>query len=127
MIRRPPRSTRTDTRFPYTTLFRSARPYAFRGATPLDRERAHYCLTAALYYEAASENDDGMRGVAQVVLNRVRPPSFQNSVCGAVFQGSQRAGMCQFTFACDGPIARAPDRRTWRSEAVRDGKACVSP
>src|SRR3546814_1098738 len=29
MIRRPPRSTRTDTRFPYTTLFRS----------PLDEER----------------------------------------------------------------------------------------
>src|SRR3546814_7922361 len=27
MIRRPPRSTRTDTLFPYTTLFRSA-PYA---------------------------------------------------------------------------------------------------
>src|SRR3546814_9420443 len=26
MIRRPPRSTRTDTRFPYTTLFRSASP-----------------------------------------------------------------------------------------------------
>src|SRR3546814_3165821 len=25
MIRRPPRSTRPDTRFPYTTLFRSAR------------------------------------------------------------------------------------------------------
>src|SRR3546814_9999813 len=26
MIRRPPRSTRTDTLLPYTTLFRSARP-----------------------------------------------------------------------------------------------------
>src|SRR3546814_20474014 len=26
MIRRPPRSTRTDTRFPYPTLFRSLRP-----------------------------------------------------------------------------------------------------
>src|SRR3546814_20266330 len=26
MIRRPPRSTRTDTLFPYTTLFRSAKP-----------------------------------------------------------------------------------------------------
>src|SRR3546814_1125145 len=26
MIRRPPRSTRTDTLFPYTTLFRSERP-----------------------------------------------------------------------------------------------------
>src|SRR3546814_8128623 len=31
MIRRPPRSTRTDTLFPYTTLFRSAgRPTSFR-------------------------------------------------------------------------------------------------
>src|SRR3546814_8171159 len=28
MIRRPPRSTRTDTLFPYTTLFRSRRPRA---------------------------------------------------------------------------------------------------
>src|SRR3546814_15013553 len=28
MIRRPPRSTRTDTLFPYTTLFRSDRPGA---------------------------------------------------------------------------------------------------
>src|SRR3546814_12945311 len=27
MIRRPPRSTRTDTLFPYTTLFRSIGPY----------------------------------------------------------------------------------------------------
>src|SRR3546814_824789 len=27
MIRRPPRSTRTDTLFPYTTLFRSGREY----------------------------------------------------------------------------------------------------
>src|SRR3546814_7614423 len=31
MIRRPPRSTRTDTLFPYTTLFRSARPAPHRG------------------------------------------------------------------------------------------------
>src|SRR3546814_13741944 len=37
MIRRPPRSTRTDTLFPYTTLFRSIRPegafYAFPNIT----------------------------------------------------------------------------------------------
>src|SRR3546814_16484505 len=31
MLRRPPRSTRTDTRFPYTTLFRSARRRPPRG------------------------------------------------------------------------------------------------
>src|SRR3546814_16099393 len=29
MIRRPPRSTRTDTLFPYTTLFRSMEAYEF--------------------------------------------------------------------------------------------------
>src|SRR3546814_1401983 len=32
MIRRPPRSTRTDTLFPYTTLFRSAPNCASSGA-----------------------------------------------------------------------------------------------
>src|SRR3546814_17063107 len=31
MIRRPPRSTRTDTLFPYTTLFRSVRSPPSRG------------------------------------------------------------------------------------------------
>src|SRR3546814_11505640 len=31
MIRRPPRSTRTDTLFPYTTLFRSLQAFPFSG------------------------------------------------------------------------------------------------
>src|SRR3546814_7636678 len=41
MIRRPPRSTRTDTRFPYTTLFRSLRFIhgAFFGPPPTDLPR----------------------------------------------------------------------------------------
>src|SRR3546814_5781103 len=34
MIRRPPRSTRTDTLFPYTTLFRSYPAIARRPASP---------------------------------------------------------------------------------------------
>src|SRR3546814_11901503 len=34
MIRRPPRSTRTDTLFPYTTLFRSSRSAAGKSGTP---------------------------------------------------------------------------------------------
>src|SRR3546814_17163105 len=38
MIRRPPRSTRTDTRFPYTTLFRSVADY--RGSKTLYRHFA---------------------------------------------------------------------------------------
>src|SRR3546814_17819294 len=35
MIRRPPRSTRTDTLFPYTTLFRSPPEYRRRKPHPL--------------------------------------------------------------------------------------------
>src|SRR3546814_4960123 len=34
MIRRPPRSTRTDTLFPYTTLFRSPRSSIVRTGAP---------------------------------------------------------------------------------------------
>src|SRR3546814_9896276 len=44
MIRRPPRSTRTDTLFPYTTLFRSKDPEALprhgRAELPGDPRRA---------------------------------------------------------------------------------------
>src|SRR3546814_5895299 len=35
MIRRPPRSTRTDTLFPYTTLFRSMAAFAVAGVAVL--------------------------------------------------------------------------------------------
>src|SRR3546814_2769575 len=39
MIRRPPRSTRTDTLFPYATLFRSAAARRSIGAVPDDPRR----------------------------------------------------------------------------------------
>src|SRR3546814_17621941 len=63
MIRRPPRSTRTATLFPYTTLFRSARPD--RGAArrdPDDRpdHRRHPRRAARLYrlaYDGAMDAD----------------------------------------------------------------------
>src|SRR3546814_2527906 len=42
MIRRPPRSTRTDTLFPYTTLFRSARS-ATRGRTAIGIFLIRWC------------------------------------------------------------------------------------
>src|SRR3546814_4584676 len=41
MIRRPPRSTRTDTLFPYTTLFRSARYRALARAHGVE-QRVHF-------------------------------------------------------------------------------------
>src|SRR3546814_9058109 len=39
MLRRPPRSTRTDTLFPYTTLFRSPRGQEIEGRHPAGLEK----------------------------------------------------------------------------------------
>lgn len=77
------------------------------------------CLTQAVYYEAASEPDEGQRAVAQVVLNRVRHPAFPNTVCGVVYQGSERVTGCQFSFTCDGSLARRPSLGGWaRAERI---------
>ncbi len=89
-----------------------AAPFKLR-ADEISRLRAIDCLTQAIYYEAASEGVDGGRAVAQVVLNRVRHGGYPNSVCGVVYQGSQRATGCQFTFTCDGSLARTPVAYLW--------------
>ena len=85
----------------------AARPFAaLLGYS--DRARAEQCLAMAVYYEAASESVDGQRAVAQVVMNRVRHPSWPDTVCGVVFQGSERTTGCQFSFTCDGSMDRRP-------------------
>ena len=105
------------------TSVTAARAFAIAAQAPLDRARALECLTAAVYYEAASEPDAGQRAVAQVVLNRVRHPAFPATVCGVVYQGSERAG-CQFSFACDGAMARIPSRSGW-ARAARAAAAAL--
>ena len=92
----------------------AARPFAFAALDGTSRERAEKCLTEAVYYEAGSESPEGQRAVAQVVLNRVRHAAFPNSVCGVVYQGSERSTGCQFTFTCDGSLARVPSRAGWQ-------------
>src|SRR3546814_14011395 len=63
MIRRPPRSTRTDTLYPYTTLFRSARGLRARAAA--DALKEDMSVTEAIYeagYSAPSRfYDSGAR------------------------------------------------------------------
>jgi len=87
---------------------------AFRGLTALDSYRALNCLTSAIYYEAGSEPEEGQRAVAQVVLNRVRNPLWPKSVCGVIYQGSERTDYrCQFTFSCDGSMARMASAEGW--------------
>ena len=95
----------------------AAQPFVFRG-TDDDRARALDCLATAALYEAGDDTT-GEAAVAQVVLNRVRHAAFPATVCGVVYQGSQRATGCQFTFTCDGSLARRmPDAAWARARSV---------
>lgn len=108
----PPAAPAADVQ-PAATLA-SAGAHVFQGRTALDGLRSLDCLAQAIYYEAASESEDGQRAVAQVVLNRVRHPAWPNTVCGVVYQGPMRAGGgCQFTFTCDGSLMRPAGGPAW--------------
>jgi hypothetical protein len=95
--------------------------FAFKGS-PEDRHRATECLALAAMAEAGA-SDIGQRAVMQVVLNRVRHPAFAKTVCGVVFQGSERATGCQFTFTCDGSLARRYSDSAWLQARIRAGEA----
>ena len=88
-----------------------AKPFHFSGDA-ISRARAIDCLASAEYYEAGAD-PAGQRAVAQVVLNRMRHPAFPATVCGVVYQGAERASGCQFTFTCDGAMARHPVPQLW--------------
>lgn len=92
----------------------AAKPFVLGKVDAATSARALECLTSAVYYEAGQESADGQRAVAQVVLNRVRHSAFPASVCGVVYEGSTRATGCQFTFTCDGSLARGPALGAWQ-------------
>ncbi|MHB8283630.1 MAG: cell wall hydrolase [Caulobacteraceae bacterium] len=103
----------------------AARPFRMTSASAQDRANALTCLTQAVYYESASEQIDGQRAVAQVIVNRVRNPAFPNTVCGVVYQGAAQArggvvrSGCQFSFACEAPRNRPIVSTAWdRAQAV---------
>src|SRR3546814_13778999 len=62
MIRRPPRSTRTDTLFPYTTLFRSALFLVRQVATPVDAVALH------LFIQGAARQAEPLHGLPHIAL-----------------------------------------------------------
>jgi hypothetical protein len=88
-----------------------ARPFRIVG-DEASIARATDCLTAGVLYEAGDDTV-GQRAVAQVILNRVRHPAFPKTVCGVVFQGAERRTGCQFTFTCDGALARRYSDEAW--------------
>lgn len=99
---------------PFSTLPNpAARPFRFAGSAD-DRARALDCLAAGVLYEAG-DDAEGERGVAQVVLNRLRHPAFPKTICGVIFEGQERSTGCQFSFACDHALARwTPTADQWR-------------
>src|SRR3546814_19036997 len=109
MIRRPPRSTRTDTLFPYTTLFRSS-------------------VDALAVLEDGAANDFGFELLHQLAGGHLvlrRGVGESGLRLGAGFVQRVRAG--RFV----GPLVRGGDVLAYpllqlRSEERRVGKECVS-
>src|SRR3546814_6044933 len=79
MIRRPPRSTRTDTLFPYTTLFRSVRRVclnrplpvpplqaAFDHAAPPRASRAAGCLSSPAAAPRSEEHTSELQSLMRI-------------------------------------------------------------
>ena len=81
-------------------------------ATHIDRARFSAaeinCLAEAIYYEARGESFTGQAAVAEVIMNRVNHRVYPDTICGVVYEGSERVTGCQFSFTCDGSMTRAP-------------------
>src|SRR3546814_338770 len=98
MIRRPPRSTRTDTLFPYTTLFRSALDIRYQGRNvvhPLSqapRLSLNSPASGTIYYNFSSPNNPDSVSLPLVIsvpagvdLTAGRPLTFDIAyICDAV-------------------------------------------
>src|SRR3546814_11961852 len=117
MIRRPPRSTRTDTLFPYTTLFRSSR-VAFSQVLPDERKES---ATAFLHAAIAYYKRLGV-AVTRVMTDNgscYRSAAFRNA-CKALNLKHIRTR--PYTPKTKGKA----ERFIQRSEARSVGKECVS-
>ncbi|WP_394690342.1 cell wall hydrolase [Hoeflea sp.] len=76
-------------------------------------ESEQRCLAAGIYFEARGESVEGQAAVAQVILNRVRNPTYPNTICGVVYQNKSWRNRCQFSFACDGIKDRVRSPKHW--------------
>src|SRR3546814_12477480 len=86
MIRRPPRSTRTDTLFPYTTLFRSMRNHGLLLATATLSLCAMFSAQAVAQDTTADEGG-GLRDI--VVTARKASESLQTTPVAVTALDSQ--------------------------------------
>src|SRR3546814_7769821 len=66
MIRRPPRSTRTDTLFPYTTLFRSRRDDDDAGVRRGDQRRLQVRVVGRAAAERSEEHTSELQSLMRI-------------------------------------------------------------
>src|SRR3546814_18153360 len=108
MIRRPPRSTRTDTRFPYTTLFRS---------------KLTDVVTGGLFASIAQVIFDGGQRAAQVRSQRAAAEgafaNYKQTVLIALEDVENAMSALQAAQQRNGQLTLA------RQEERREGKECV--
>jgi hypothetical protein len=91
----------------------------FAGLIDPVRERDEQkCLAQAIYFEARSEPLAGQAAVAQVIFNRIKSGLYPTTICGVVFQNSERFLRCEFTFTCEGHGLGIGDQASWAT-AVR--------
>src|SRR3546814_15261182 len=110
MIRRPPRSTRTDTLFPDTTLFRSCL-HGFIELCLVLEPHLHHRVELGLFYLCVQQWMYNGCEVAAHIANR--QPALQ--------------GLCKFRVGCFVIIPKFVERNAGaRSEERRVGKGCVS-
>ncbi len=88
------------------------------------------CLATGIYFEARGEKLRGQAAVAQVILNRVRNPTYPDTICGVVYQNDSWRNRCQFSFACDGKRDRITNPANYKTAeqiamAVTAGKIFI--
>src|SRR3546814_12485619 len=111
MIRRPPRSTRTDTRFPYTTLFRSLIVHEPRDAVNCVAMRRERQARAGAGFEFASGLGGRDRGRILIDL-RERRCDLRGGEAGAQTREILRNRATDFTERMLAGFAEAGQRRT---------------
>src|SRR3546814_637916 len=129
MIRRPPRSTRTDTLFPYTTLFRSDdhqfasaprvpttiyRPASSRAAAAGGAIQPAVCVRQIEILPSIRNLQDDPETVVSPDHRRYRSPRL-NGYSLRIGMGSEDSRVGWF---CDRLVTRARGRRGWPSRQV---------
>ncbi|MDR3496664.1 MAG: cell wall hydrolase [Ancalomicrobiaceae bacterium] len=80
-------------------------------------DRQQQCLVDAIYFGAADQGTKAQQAVAQVMLNRVLSRVYPNTICGVVYQRTDRRH-CQFDFMCSHHLGVERDEATWRRAVV---------